>query len=452
MKNLIDKILQLKTILVIVVFFIITAIFNSFMFVGIIEDGHHHFWEALICDNPFVGHEGFSNFPYNSRLFPSFLSHCVTGLLIKLGFLDLSFLLFVFTFISYISPALFLIIIYINIPKIKNNNFEIIVLSFLISLTYMIYQIWTENLITGLFLWCLFVIYYYIDFKHLSLVNFFCLIIFAILIISSHPMVVLFIPILLTFSVKKYIKSQRLKILTHIILNLSFILLITAFVFNIYYILHPIFRENDYFEFARFINIKFVLVIISIILIILISLLSEIRYKKIMAILLLVSIITILRLLLFNVNPSICFSYRTLGFYCPLFFMISIISMDNFKISINYKYFKILNLVLILIILVNSIYYAISWKRYLNQVNKYISNNQKINLVQIYKYDIYHVHSMPFIFIYVLQLYNNTHMNTYLSVKKSQSFLLDNINEKILKNEEKLKKFHIDVKKLIEIE
>lgn len=49
------------------------SIINSFNHIGLIEDGVHHFWEALTAGNIWIGHEGFFHFPYNSRFF---LQYC----------------------------------------------------------------------------------------------------------------------------------------------------------------------------------------------------------------------------------------------------------------------------------------------------------------------------------------------------------------------------------------
>ena len=142
-------------IIVLIIFFCLSVI-NSICNVGLIEDGVHHFWEAITSNNIFVGHEGTSSFPYNSRHFPSIFSHLITGLFVLSGIVKIKILLMIFTFISYFAPALFLYCIYLNINNNRKYIFEIILLSFLLEIIFLNYQIWTENFMTGLFLWNIF--------------------------------------------------------------------------------------------------------------------------------------------------------------------------------------------------------------------------------------------------------------------------------------------------------
>ena len=145
---------------------------------------------------------------------------------------------------------MFLFIIYLNIPEYKREIFEIILLSFLICINFMIYQIWTENFITGLFLWIVFVIYYYIDFDKLSKINLISLIVFSLCLISSHPMTAVFALPMIIFAIIKQYNTKNISNSTKFCLAISYILLFIAFVFNLYFIINPIINSgHDYSSF-----------------------------------------------------------------------------------------------------------------------------------------------------------------------------------------------------------
>ncbi|MDD3053771.1 MAG: hypothetical protein PHG84_05155 [Endomicrobiaceae bacterium] len=443
------KILQNNSsIIVVSIILLIVTIINSVMYIGLLEDGHHHFWQALTTNNIFLGHEGFSLFPYNSRYFPTILAHLSVGIPIYLGIFSIKYLLFIFTFVSYITPLMILLIIYFNIPQDKKSVFELILLSFLICLVYMIYQIWTENLITGLFLWVIFVIYYYADFNNLSILNIVSILLFSIIIISSHPMVVIFIPVLLILGIKKYINTTKIKLSHKIVLIASFILLFYAFLFNTYFIVNPIFPMKDYFSFKIFQNINFILFFISTLLMLYISLSRNGNQKcyncKISFIILCFLIINILT---FNVRTSVGFTYRILGFYSPLFFIVLILISEKLKLAINFINIKTINIILCFIILMNSFYYGASWMKYIKSLEQEIINSQKTNITEVIKYNIYHKYSLPFILIFIPTLSNNNNLHNYLPV----TFFQDSMNE-IINKKETLKKFNIDIDNIIKSE
>ncbi len=206
------------SILTVLICFLFIAIFNAFMHIGIIEDGYHHFWEALLAENIWIGHDGTTAFPFNSRYFPSLIQHFSVGILVLLGVTNIKILLFVFTVTSYLLPVIILLIIYLNIPREKKNCFEIILLYFFTCMNFMIYQIWTENFLTGLFLWVIFVIYYYNDFDRLSKFNLLTLVLFSICLISSHPMTAVFVVPMIIFAIIKQYRTKNISSSTKAIL------------------------------------------------------------------------------------------------------------------------------------------------------------------------------------------------------------------------------------------
>lgn len=444
-KNLFNILKKHSSIIIPCIILFAVATINSFMYIGLLEDGHHHFWEALTSRNIFLGHEGFSHFPFNSRYFPTILNHLSVGLSVALGIISIKSLLFIFTFVSYITPAFVLIIIYLNIPDDKKNAFEIILLSFLMCLVYMIYQIWTENLITGLFVWVVFVIYYYSNFNNLSKFNIISLILFSTMIISSHPMAAVFSPILIVTGIIKYFNTKNLKPSTNIAITSSFILLFFALLFNIYFIIHPIFPINDYLSLKIFKNINFIFFLISVLFILYLSFSKQGKVKcQSCTISFFILCALLVNILTFNVRTSIGFVYRVLGFYLPLFFIILILITEKLKLSVKTINIKILNIVLCFIILTNSFHYGISWKEYINSLEHDITKSKKANITEVMKYHIYQQYSLPFILIFIPSLSNNKNLKKYLPVY----FFEESVHE-IINRKKSLKKFNIDIDDII---
>lgn len=444
-------------------FFVLTliSIINSFTHIGLIEDGVHHFWEALTSGNIWIGHEGFSYFPYNSRFFPSILPHLGTGLAIKFGILDISSLLFIFTFISYLSPMIFLGIIYLNLPKGKKEYFDIILLSFLICITFMIYQIWTENLITGLFLWIIFAVYFYCDFNKLSYLNIFSLIVFPVALISSHPMVVVFIPILLFIGIKKYINTVHKKLNVKIILTYSFIILTIAFVFNLYFILHPIFNATtEYLQGGVFYSAKMIRLSLSILLILFIATAKNIKNKKVYNFAYLIIAVNIIDNIIFNIPSSDGYIYRTVGFYSVLFFMIVLIIFRYIKYI---AYIKITNTLFLILLLVNCLNYTKIWDRYLSNINAYFIEKRQITVLydsnlnvftsQPVFFQVYHYHLHPFVLILMPELFEHS-QNAKLTVNiiSSSEKLIQFYNKNLTERTSILKKFGINIDESVKID
>lgn len=478
MKQTINNIIKHSTLLFPCAILLIVAVFNSFMYTGLTEDGAHHFFEALTCDNFLLGHEGINIFPYNLRYFPNILSHISVGIAAScFCIFDIKYLVYIFTFVSYLQPIIFLVIIYFNIPKNKKDNYQIILLSFLMCFVFMTYQIWSENLMTGLFLWIIFVIYYYIDFDKLTVFNKFCIAIFSFMLISSHQMVSFFIPILFIIAVKKHINTHKIMISSHIVLGLSYIFFVCALVFNIQYMFSLANVYKDYVTLNSFFNIDFLMFFISIMIVLIISLFKyNKKYNLIKYFVLFVVSVYILYLLLFDIPIQGKFPSRIIGFYIPLFFLMLIICIDFFKITIEYKYIRIINAVLCLLILLNTVHYGLFWKQYLKSINQYIVDNKmitvrldeqqensypilaEINDEQRYypvKFYTCHPKYILYILIFIEKLFNKYNFKDYVSIKTSQSYLCNDPNHPtthfIIRKKNVLKKFNIDVDSFVKL-
>ena len=478
MKKIFNIIIKYSSLLLPGIILLIIAIFNSFMYIGLVEDGAHHFFESLTCDNFLLGHEGINILPYNLRYFPNILSHISIGIAVNcFGVFDIKYLVYIFTFASYLQPIIFLGIVYFNIPKNRKDNFQIILLSFLMCFAFMTYQIWSENLMTGLFLWIIFVIYYYTDFDKLTVFNKFCIVIFSFMLISSHQMVLFFIPILFIIAVKKHINTQKIMISSYIVLILSYVFFAVALVFNIPYIFSLTDVYKDYVTFSSFFNIDFLLFLILIMIALILSLFKYNKKHNLMKKVILFGVsVYILYILLFDIPIQGKFPSRIIGFYIPLFFLMFIICIDFLKITIEYKYIRIINAVLCLLILLNTVYYGLFWKQYLKSINQYIVDNKAItvNLDEQYegsypiltgindkqkrypvKFYTCHPGYILYILIFIEKLFNKYNFKDYISIKTPKSYRCNDPNHPtthfIIRKKNVLKKYDIDVDSLVKV-
>ncbi len=457
MLSIVKKYIKENTSIIIVLICLsFVAVFNAFMNIGIIEDGCHNFWEALIADNIWLGHEGIDEFPFNSNYFPSLIQHLSVGIPILLGLTSIKILLFIFTFVSYFLPTLFLFIIYLNTPKNKRENFEIIILSFLICMIFMIHLVWAENLITGLFLWTIFVIYYYVDFDKLSKINLISLIIFSLCLISSHPMTAVFALPMITFAIIKQLKTKNIPDLTKFCLTTSYIFLFIAFVFNLYFIIEPVYPANDYLSFKFILQQQAFLYFLIVLLCVLIMSITKISNKKtkyLLDFLFILICCGMLKFVLLEIKTYEGLMYRILGFYVPLFFMLFILFKDFFKLIINYKYVKILNFILLFIFVFHSIHYGKLWNEYLINVKNIMLNNKNIIFEKIVWYDLQHYQSFAKIFVLMPNLFGiEQNYKIILSGEDVSSFkrefltkdlMCSFIEEEIYSYKKQLSKFNI---------
>lgn len=400
------------------------ALINAVCGTGMIEDGVHHFWEAITRDNIFIGHDGTNVFPYNSRYFPSLIPHILTGLSAILAIHSIKTLLFIFTFLSYITPLFFMAVIYLNIPKNKKNGFEFAVLSFLSSILFMVYQIWTENFTTGLFLWTVFLIYFYADFNNLSKINKSSLIIFPFMLISSHPATAVTGSVILIYGIIKYLRKN---ISANIFLKASFVLLFIAIVFNVYFIINPIVDgKSDYYRLAILKDLRFAAFIFCMCAVVFISV-----FKRSCIFLTVIFTAAAVYITLFKIPTYAGFNYRVAGFIIPLFLICFLIAADYLKSDIRYVNIKILNFALMTVFLLNICHYGINWKRHLISFEKHIISKKEIVLdvkkefypqdFESSRYRLHHFHSTPFIAV-LLGCPGKTKEDCFITVKTDQKY------------------------------
>lgn len=433
------------------VVFLIIAIVYSYVKIGFLGDFEKNFYLAITGDTIWQGSDYNGYSPLLSRYFPLMLSHLSVSISILLGLSNIKYLLTLFAFIVFFSHVIFLIIIYFNFPKDKKDIFMLILLSFLISFFYLQYFILTESFLAGLFIWIVFVIYFYVDFDKLSIFNSISLIIFSIFLISSYPSVVLFIPILLFFGITKYFKTKNIKKSSNIILLFSFIVLTFAFVFNVYCILSPkSYLGSANFSLQMFKDLNFIAFMLSILVILFFSLFKDIKkYKKIFITFTIIFSLAIGYIVL-QIPPKLGHLYRALSFGIPFLFTLILICIAVFKINLEFIYIKIVNSGLIFWLLIGSLVYAKNINAHNLEIIDYMLNNQTIAIQKFqrkdtrYKFEIYYA-------ILINPIFIKTNNNCKLLISRQDqhhTMLMEYISKKIFK----LKKFGIDVDKLVEIQ
>jgi len=433
------------------IIFLIIAIIYAHVKVGFLSDFEVNFYLAITSDT--IWHtRDFDGFflPLYARYFPLILPHLSVTVSMLLGLSNIKYLLYIFTFISYSYHAVFLIIIYFNFPNDKKRLFEVIFLSFMVSFFYLQYFIFTESFLTGLFIWVIFVIYFYSDFNQLSFLNSISLIIFSVAISSSYPSVIFFIPILLFFGVIKYLKTKNIKKINRIIIIFSFVVLLVAFIFNIYYIFHPeISLTSSNLNLQMFKDLNFVCILMFAILTLVFSFLKSInRYKKIFIIITIIFSIAVGYFLL-QIHPKLGHLYRALGFCIPFIFMLFLICVAIFKLNLEFVYIKILNLALIFWLLIGNLIYAKHINDYNLKIINYMLNNKTITIEKFQrkntrdKFAIYYAVLLKTVFLKT----NNSCKLLILSQDEHQLMHV----KYIIKNKSKNKKLGIDIEKFIEI-
>ncbi len=373
--------------------FCLVAVVNTVFYIGLFMDLPAKFFQTLHFYNILSSGQDIFKYHLMERYFPTMLSQFSVLLSIILNVTNVKYLLSVFTFVTYIAPVIFLIILYLNIPKNKKNVFDIIILFFLISVSYMKYEILSESLFASLFLWTIFVIFYYADFKKLSLINLISLIIFSIFLIESHPNVVFFIPLFLYLAVSKYLKTESIPFYSKNILIASFFILTVAFIFNIKCILNPIVPYSDYLNFNMLKNFKFILFVFFALCAFPLSF-YKIGNDKIQKILLAI-ISFIILFTAINITPVEGIKYRMINIYSVLFSVFILIGIDFFNLKPKYLYIKVINVILLFALVISTFVYADKNNQFNRQLVGYIVNNHEIRIEKFErnnlknKYDIY---------------------------------------------------------------
>lgn len=380
-------------VLTIVVLFLISVV-NTYSFIGLTYDNSYNFLCSLRVNDVLEGREPFKDYLYFVRYFPTLLPHLSVISSIHIGITSVKYLLGIFTFAVYFSPIIFLTLIYFNIPKNKKNIFHVILFSFLICTSYMGYFMLAEGYFTSLFLFIIFIIYFYVDFGKITLFNIFSLMIFSIFLISSHPQVVIYIPLLLGLGIFRYIETKNICLKNKIFINLSFFLLMVAFCVNIYEIVRPIADYEEYFHFMMFEDFNFINFMLTIFLIGLISFFN-IKNKKIKIISVIIAIVTV-PYVVFNIQPIQGREYRMITIYIPFMAMLFLLISEIIKMkNINLKYMKITNLVLLFSLLASTLSYAHKNNTFNAIISDYMLKNKSISGTRFIrdgimnKYDLY---------------------------------------------------------------
>lgn len=426
--------------------FFIIAVINTHSHIGLILDNSRQFFASLVFNDILYGSENIGNYQYIVRYFSTMLPQFSVIFSIFIGIVDIKYLLSIFTFWVYFSPIIFLSIIYINIPKDKKETFEIILLSFLVCTVYMKYVMLAESLFSSLFLWIIFIIYFYINYDKLKLFNLITLMIFSIFLISSHPNVVVFIPMLLFFGINKYFKTKNISPPNKIVLISSFIILIIALIFNIYCILFPFSLFNDYWKFSMLRDLNFIYFISAIFSIIIISILKT-KYDKYLKI---ISIIffTIVFYTVLQITPIQGVFYRMLNLYLVFLCMLFLIFISVFKIKLKYTYIKIANIVLMASFLISTLIYANKNNRFNYEILEYMENNEKISIQRFARDGLTNKYDIQAAILFK-KIFLNSNNNCKILLSSEEFF--GKKYSKMYIEQNRFKKFGIDIYKIMEI-
>jgi hypothetical protein len=378
----------------------------SYVKIGFLGDYEKNFCLALTGDSLWQTQDNDGIYlPHLSRYFPGMFSRLSVVLSIFFGVTNVKFLLMIYAFIVYGFHIVFLIIIYFNLPKDKKDIFNIILMSVLFTFFYLQYFILSEIFLTQFFIWIVFVIYFYIDFDKLSVFNSLSLILFSVFLISSYPAVVLFIPIFLFFAAHKYLKTQNIDKKRRIILIASFVILLFAFIFNIFYIFFPILPvKSSGLSLNMLKDQNFIMFSFYILLSLFFSFFKENRYKQIFITVIIIFSFLILNILL-QIKPELGCLYRFLGCIVPFCFIVFLIFLSLSKIKINFVYIKTVNLILMTILLIGTRIYIQSVNYYNYQLIEYMASHKSISIEKfkvdknMYKYSIYYAFLMKFVWL-----------------------------------------------------
>ncbi len=395
-----------STIIISCIVFLIIAFMYSYVKIGFLGDYEKNFCLALTGDSLWQTQDKDGVFlPHLSRYFPGMFPRLSVVLSIFLGVTNVKFLLTLYAFIVYGFHVVFLTIIYFNLPKDKKNIFDIILMSVLFTFFYLQYFILSEIFLTQFFIWVVFVIYFYIDFDKLSVFNSLSLILFSVFLISSYPAVVSFIPIFLFFGIHKYFKTHNINKKRRITLIASFLILLVAFIFNIFYIFFPILPvKSSGLSLNMLKDQNFIMFSFYILLSLFFSFFKKNRYKQIFITVIIIFSFLILNILL-QIKPELGCLYRLVGCISPLCFMGFLICLSLCKIKINFIYIKTVNLILMAILLIGTLIYIKSVNNYNYQLIGYMLSHKSIPMEKfkvdknMYKYSIYYAFLIKFVWL-----------------------------------------------------
>lgn len=386
---------------------------------------------ALFYNQIYFENGCYEAFPCISRYFTNILPHLsVTIPHFLFSVNDVNVLLKIFTFSLHFTPIIFLLIIYLLLPK--KETFEIILLSFLTYMVYLRYYLLTETILTALFSWAIFNFYLYKNFNKLSLFDSIIILSFSFLLISSHPIVVIIIPILFFLGIKKLSESKN------IILVCSLFLLFIAWIFNMFYTFNSVGTMPDFYSLESLQDFNLYL-ILSVILILTISMFKK---NNILMTILLILFAVIIGIIVTKTSYPAGFNARILACYITFLFMIFLIFVLKFNIYINYKFIKFINIIMILSIFISSIGYAKTIYNHNLKIKHYMQTH---DLIDINEFKIKYSAKNKYILILSV-IMNSIMLKPDYNCKIALNDMV--LPQEIINHSRILKNFNIDIDKI----
>lgn len=336
------------------------SLFNAASLAGIWSDGVY--WLCEFFDkNIHLDH---------GRLFTHIILHLPDFLLKSLSVTNLNMLVFLHGFWAYLSTVICLAAAYKVLPSEKKEWFVFPLLSYLICMIFSSYYIFNDShLAAGLF-WIIFSIYFFADFTKLSNTDLTILLTACFIFIRTYQSTLFFVPLLLTTGTIKFFKAKKdLSSNTSFLLLLSFALLAASFIFGFYYTANPTqYKLSEYTNsFNALSSMHFTLFFWLFIL----TMMKKEIYAEITVFCLFAYV-----MFSFVVKSNLIVIYannmRILNLLVPLFSALFLVYLKSSTIKINFKKFKAVIFLLLIVFTANSFLFSAKINTYFKIMADYL--------------------------------------------------------------------------------
>lgn len=336
------------------------AVFNALNFIGLWSDGIY--WLCEFFDQKIHLDHG--------RLFTHIILHLPTLIFKILNINNLNLLIILHGFWAYISTVLCLIVLYLSLPKDKQDWFVFPLLSYLICMIFTSYYIFHDSHLTAGLFWIILSIYFFSDFAKISSEKLLCLLIVSFISIRAYQTMLFFAPLLLLIGIPKWVKAKNnINLKTNFLLLTSFVFLIASFIYSYYYTVNPTqYNINEYINSFNALKSAYFIFFIAVCVL---TIISKNIYMIFISIFLLIAIN-----IKFILNNNLILIYannmRILNLIIPLIFAALVICLKYSTANISFKKYKVLILLLLIIFTINSFLFSTKINMYFKDMSKYL--------------------------------------------------------------------------------
>lgn len=383
------------------------SLFNAINLIGIWSDGIYWLCETF---DPRIHLD-------HGRLFTHIILHLPDFIFKFLSGTNLNVLIFFHGLWPYLSTILCLAITYKVLPAEKKEWFAFPLLSYLICMIFSSYYIFNDShLAAGLF-WIIFSIYFFKDFTKISDADSAILLTACFISVRSYQSILFFAPLLLSTGIIKFIKTKKdIHQRTKFALSISFILLTAAFLYGLYYTVNP--TQYVLGEYLASFNALLSKHFIFFIWMLLLTLMNKDIYAEI-------AVFCIFAYVIFSfvINSNLIMIYannlRILNLIIPSFSALFLIYLTISTIKINFKKYKILAFLLLIVFTFNNFLFSTKINTYFKNMADYLKTVSAT--VKVHDFTAYLPEKYKFLTkidenslfeqsIIVQILYNNTNM------------------------------------------